>query len=200
MRGEADATKKTFLRTMSHELKTPLNAIIGFSDLLVQMCDRFGPEQVKEYAGLIHAGGNNLLRLLNQILDLTKIAGGKFELSRTRLDAGGALWIACDGLVERAAAKGITLDASACPVGLLVDADEAAFGQMIHQLLDNALAFTPPGGTVRLSVKRSNGPCLPARRRQRPRSGGGRHLSASSSRSSRRAAAPPITPAARDSD
>ena len=157
VRGEADTAKKTLLRTMSHELKTPLNAIIGFSDLLVQMADNFGPGQVREYAGLIHAGGHNLLRLINQILDLTKIAGGKFELHRARLDAGGALWLASDAFAERAASRNITIDASACPIGLLVDVDEAAFGQMINHLIDNAITYTQDGGAILLSANSRNG-------------------------------------------
>jgi signal transduction histidine kinase len=156
VRSEADNAKKTLLRTMSHELKTPLNAIIGFSDLLMQMAQGLGPDQIREYAGLIHAGGHNLLRLINQILDLTKIAGGKFELHRTRLDAGGALWLASDAFGERAAARDIRIDASACPIGLLVDVDESAFGQMVHQLLDNALSFTQDGGVIALSAVRKN--------------------------------------------
>ena len=88
---EADTTKNTLLRTMSHELKTPLNAIIGFSDLLNALAERASPEQIREYAGLIHQGGNNLLRLINQILDLTKLAAGRYELQRVAVDAGTAL-------------------------------------------------------------------------------------------------------------
>ena len=153
----ADTTKKTLLRTMSHELKTPLNAIIGFSDLLGQMAERFGPAQVKEYAALIHAGGHNLLRLINQILDLTKIAGAKFEPQLARMDVSGALWIAKDEFAERAAAKNITIDADACPVGLVAEVDENAFGQMVTQLLDNAVSFTQDGGTVSLSAAREGG-------------------------------------------
>ncbi len=156
VRNEADTTKKTLLRSMSHELKTPLNAILGFSDLLAQTAERFGPEQVREYAGLIHAGGRNLLRLINQILDLTKIAGGKFELQRKRLDASGAMWLAREAFAEQAQAKGVTVDAQRCPTGLLVDADEAAFEQMLHQLVDNAVAFTQAGGTVTLTAERVN--------------------------------------------
>ena len=157
VRGEADSAKKTLLRTMSHELKTPLNAIIGFSDLLAQMAENFTPDQVREYAGLIHSGGHNLLRLINQILDLTKIAGGKFELRRTRLDAGGALWLASDAFAARAKSRDIAIDASACPIGLLVDVDEAAFGQMINHLIDNAISFTQQGGAVSLSAGCKNG-------------------------------------------
>lgn len=148
----ADTTKRTLLRTMSHELKTPLNAIIGFSDLLNQMAERFSPEQVKEYATLIHAGGQNLLKLINQILDLTKLAAGKFEPQPVRMDVSGALWVAKDQFADRAAAKGVEIDAEGCPMGLAADIDEAAFGQMLTQLMTNALTFTPAGGRVTLSA------------------------------------------------
>ena len=153
----ADTTKKTLLRTMSHELKTPLNAIIGFSDLLNQMAERLDAGQVREYAGLIHAGGHNLLKLINHILDLTKVAAGRFETCKVRIDAGGALWIAKDDRAERAAAKALTIDADACPVGLYIEADENAFGQMIGHLLDNAIAFTPEGGAIVLAARAEDG-------------------------------------------
>jgi two-component system cell cycle sensor histidine kinase PleC len=149
----ADTTKKTLLRTMSHELKTPLNAIIGFSDLLGQMAERFGPEQVKEYAGLIHAGGHNLLKLINHILDLTKLAGGKYEPQLRRIDVGSALWRAREEFTERAAARRMTIDAADCPIGLMVEADEHAFAQIVTQLIDNAVAYGRESGTVRLSAE-----------------------------------------------
>ncbi|HXL99615.1 MAG TPA: PAS-domain containing protein [Rhizomicrobium sp.] len=151
---EADAAKTAFLRTMSHELKTPLNAIIGFSDLLKSRPGQFKPEQVAEYAGLIHLAGGNLLRLINQILDLTKIASGRFMLKRAAVPAGATLWAAADPLMERAQAKSITLEIGDCGHDLLVDADEAALGNMIVYLVENAITFTPEGGRVRLSAER----------------------------------------------
>jgi cell cycle sensor histidine kinase DivJ len=153
----ADTTKKTLLRTMSHELKTPLNAIIGFSDLLNQMAERFGAAQVREYASLIHAGGHNLLKLINHILDLTKVVAGKYETRPLRMDAGGALWIARDACQERLQAKNLAIDADACPMGLIVEVDETAFSQMIGHLLDNAITFTPDGGRIALSARREGG-------------------------------------------
>ena len=147
---EADTTKTTLLRTMSHELKTPLNAIIGFSDLLGSMAERAGPEQVKEYAGLIHQGGKNLLRLINQILDLTKISAGRYELRRTNVDAGSLLWCAKDAFEAQARNKNIVLDADGCPARLLVRADENALTAMAHHLIENAVNFTQEGGRVRL--------------------------------------------------
>jgi two-component system, cell cycle sensor histidine kinase PleC len=149
---EAHTTKTTLLRTMSHELKTPLNAIIGFSDLLGSLAERATPGQVKEYAGLIHQGGNNLLRLINQILDLTKIAAGRYDLRRQNIDAGLGLWLAKENFDERAEAKNIAIDAESCALGIAVEADEGAFAAMTHQLVDNAVRFTQPGGTIRLAV------------------------------------------------
>ncbi len=151
----ADTTKTTLLRTMSHELKTPLNAIIGFSDLLKSLAGRTSPEQVSEYAGLIHQGGNNLLRLINQILDLTKISAGRYELHRARLDAGSQLWLAKDAFEARAGGKRIAIDAEDCLAGLQIDADETAFTAMMHHLLENAVNFTQPGGSIRLSASRA---------------------------------------------
>jgi len=152
---EANSTKTTLLRTMSHELKTPLNAIIGFSDLLCTLGDRVRPEQVQEYSKLIHQGGKNLLKLINQILDLTKLSAGRYELRRTSLDAGSLMWLAKDAFDAPAAAKQITIDADGCPVGLLADADEAALTAMINHLIENAVAFTQEGGSVRLAVTKT---------------------------------------------
>ena len=149
---EADTAKTALLRTMSHELKTPLNAIIGFSDLLASLADCTGPEQVKEYAGLIHQSGKNLLRLINQILDLTKISAGRYELRRTRVDAGSLLWLAKDAFVAQAQRKNIAFDADDCPLGLFVHADENALTAMTGQLIENAVTFTQKGGLVRLSA------------------------------------------------
>jgi signal transduction histidine kinase len=66
-----DSAKTTLLRTMGHELKTPLNAILGFSDLMSTLSDNLSPEQIREYAGLINQGGANLLKMINQIMELT---------------------------------------------------------------------------------------------------------------------------------
>jgi two-component system cell cycle sensor histidine kinase PleC len=149
---KADSAKTTLLRTMSHELKTPLNAILGFSDLMRSLAGRLTPEQVREYAGLIHQGGNNLLRMINQIMDLTKISAGRYELHRTTADAGNLLWQAREHFLDRAEDKAITFDTSECPAGHTIVADEVVFGGMLHNLLDNAVTHAPEGGLVRLSV------------------------------------------------
>ncbi|GAA0567122.1 PAS domain-containing sensor histidine kinase [Rhizomicrobium electricum] len=150
----ADSTKKTLLRTMSHELKTPLNAIIGFSDLLGTLADSASPDQIREYAGLIHTGGNNLLRMLNQIMDLTKISAGRYEMSRQPLDAALSLWTLKDRFDGAAAAKSIAIEIDDSENGLVVEVDESAYNTMLGNLVENAVNFTPDGGTVRLKAAR----------------------------------------------
>lgn len=151
-----DSAKTTLLRTMGHELKTPLNAILGFSDLMSTLSDNLSPEQIREYAGLINQGGANLLKMINQIMDLTKISAGRYDLRRTPVDAGGVMWLARDMFNARAAARSITIDASHCPIGLMADADEAVLTGMMHSLVDNAVTFSREGGTVTLSVEKGD--------------------------------------------
>ncbi len=150
----ADSTKKTLLRTMSHELKTPLNAIIGFSDLLGTLADSASPDQIREYSGLIHTGGNNLLRMLNQIMDLTKISAGRYELNRQPLDAGLSLWSLKDRYDGAAGDKAIEIVVDDCANGLVVDVDETAYNTLLGNLVDNAVNFTPKGGRVHLHAAR----------------------------------------------
>ena len=145
------SAKTTLLRTMGHELKTPLNAILGFSDLMMTLADSMNPAQVREYAGLVHQGGSNLLKIINQIMDLTKISASRYDLRRTAVDAGGVLWLARDTFLPRATARGVTIDADHCPIGLMADADEAVFTAMVHSLLDNAVTFTS-GNRIALSA------------------------------------------------
>lgn len=154
---EVDTAKATLLRTMSHELKTPLNAIIGFADLLRATPDRFAPEQIGEYAGLIHKAGDNLLRLINQILDLTKIAAGRYPLRRAPISVASAFANALDLYGGRAADKALTITGPDCAADLLVDADEGALTVMVAQLVENAVNYTQAGGRVALSAARDDG-------------------------------------------
>jgi len=149
---QADNAKTMLLRTMSHELKTPLNAILGFSDLIGTLSENLSPAQVREYAGLIHQGGCNLLKMVNQIMDLTKISAGRYDLRKVLVDAGSIVWQACDSFASRAHAKSITMNAEGCPRGLMVEADENALGGMINALIDNAVNFTQEGGAISLCV------------------------------------------------
>ena len=150
---EADTAKTTLLRTMSHELKTPLNAIIGFSDLLGAMPGRFSSEQIGEYAGLIRMAGGNLLRLINQILDLTKISAGRFPLNKIVMPISSALYSTVDALstLPRPTRFRLWWKIAAPTV---VEADENAVTMMIANLAENAIAFTQAGGEVTICATR----------------------------------------------
>jgi two-component system, cell cycle sensor histidine kinase PleC len=151
---EADTAKTALLRTMSHELKTPLNAIIGFADLLRLVPDQFSEAKVAEYAGLIHTAGKNLLKLINQILDLTKIAARRFTLRPASIAVSGALWMAADTVRHKAEQKSVALTIGDCAPDLMARADETAFANIVGQLLDNAVTFTQAGGAVTVSTAR----------------------------------------------
>jgi signal transduction histidine kinase len=151
---EADTAKTTLLRTMSHELKTPLNAIMGFAELMRVTANRISPAQISDYAGLIHAAGANLLRLITQILDLTKMAAGRYPLNRIELPAATLFHDAVEAYAVRANEKRLMLDVQDCAADAIIHADEGAAIAMVRNLVENAVNFTQSGGTVRLSARR----------------------------------------------
>jgi PAS domain S-box-containing protein len=143
----ANRTKSRFLATMSHELRTPLNAIIGFSDMLKS--ELFGPmgPRYKEYSELIHESGSLLLDLINDILDMSKIEAGKFELALETFNAGEAVESAARLLKAKAEQNGLRLIvATAEPAP--ISADKRAVKQILINLIANAIKFTPRGGEI----------------------------------------------------
>jgi two-component system cell cycle sensor histidine kinase PleC len=154
---QANIAKSQFLATMSHELRTPLNAIIGFSEVLKS--ELLGPHSVpqyKEYAGDIHRSGQHLLNLINELLDLSRIEAGKYELNE---EAVSLIDIAedCRRMVEiRAKAKSIELSFTYGNNLPKLWGDERAIRQVVLNLLSNAIKFTPQSGKVALMVSRSN--------------------------------------------
>ncbi|NWH07532.1 MAG: PAS domain-containing sensor histidine kinase [Alphaproteobacteria bacterium] len=149
----ASQTKSRFLANMSHELRTPLNAIIGFSDILRQeMFGKHTTARYKEYSGLIYESGQLLLDLISDILDMSKIEAGKYELHPEILD-GCEVLRACLRIVQgRADEQGLTISAQAPPGRLEFIADKRAIKQILLNLLSNAVKFTPKGGKVTASL------------------------------------------------
>ncbi len=146
----ANRTKSRFLATMSHELRTPLNAIIGFSDMLKS--ELFGPmgPRYKEYSELIHESGTLLLDLINDILDMSKIEAGKFELALETFNVGEAVETSARLLKAKAEQNGLTLAVTAgAPAP--IRADKRAVKQILINLIANAIKFTPRGGSVTVS-------------------------------------------------
>jgi signal transduction histidine kinase len=157
--GPPASVQRDFLRMVSHELRTPLNSIIGFSEILSrEIYGPLGSPQYKEYAGIIQASGLRLLRLVNQVLELAKLqTGGELELGAEPLDAvfeDAAKTVAPD-LAERRIVLKTSLPASV-PVAL---ADPRAIRTAVVNLLQNAGAFAPEGGEVRL-IGRAQGPLV----------------------------------------
>jgi two-component system cell cycle sensor histidine kinase PleC len=150
---EANLAKSRFLATMSHELRTPLNAVLGFSEVMKE--ELFGPHAVpayRDYAADIHSSGKHLLDLINEILDLSRIEAGRYELKEEAVNLG---FIAeeCEHLLSiRARAKSISLALSVAPDLPRVWADERAMRQITLNLLSNAIKFTPNGGAVAIKV------------------------------------------------
>ncbi|HEY4275745.1 MAG TPA: ATP-binding protein [Rhizomicrobium sp.] len=151
----ASRAKSNFLALMSHELRTPLNAIIGFSEVLGgEMFGPLGGDRYREYAKDIHGAGRHLLALINDILDLSKAEAGKFELQCEAL-APDDLIAECLKLM-RGRAMECRLDLSASRAANLppLFADRLRLKQILLNLLSNAIKFTPPGGAIRVDVKR----------------------------------------------
>jgi len=150
---QADASKSRFFATMSHELRTPLNAIIGFSEMIVQedvlMVDAI---RRKEYAQLINDSGQHLLSVVNDILDMSKMDSGNFELVPEPFAPRAALLNCCNLLALKARENGIDLVSRAPDDLPVITGDPRAFKQIVLNLVANAIKFSERGGTVTASA------------------------------------------------
>jgi signal transduction histidine kinase len=144
----ASQHKSEFLANMSHELRTPLNAIIGFSEVLGERLFGELNEKQEEYLKDIHASGQHLLSLINDILDLSKIEAGRMELELTDFNLPATLDNALTLVRERASRRGIALQMNVDERLDQVRADERKVRQVLLNLLSNAIKFTPEGGRI----------------------------------------------------
>ncbi len=150
---EANVAKSHFLATMSHELRTPLNAILGFSE--VMKSELFGQHQVpayREYSNDIHASGKLLLDIINEILDLSRIEAGRYELKEEVVSLVHVVDDCRHMLQMRAKSRSITIREAVEKDLPRLWADERAVRQIALNLLSNAIKFTPPGGEVTIKV------------------------------------------------
>jgi two-component system cell cycle sensor histidine kinase PleC len=142
----ANRAKSDFLANMSHELRTPLNAIIGFSEIMMQ--ETLGPlghVSYREYVRDVRESGIHLLKIINDILDLSKIEVGQLQLNDTPIDLREAIECCMRIVRERAAGAGIELIADLATDLPTINADERMVKQMMLNLLANAIKFTPKG-------------------------------------------------------
>jgi len=146
---EANLAKSRFLASMSHELRTPLNAILGFSEVMAtEVLGPLNNPTYKEYVGDIHTSGQHLLNLINEILDLSRIEAGRYQLNEEAVQLTD-ITEDCIGMIQlRARAKNISIFDQFEPDMPPVWADEKAIRQVILNLLSNAVKFTPAGGEI----------------------------------------------------
>jgi cell cycle sensor histidine kinase DivJ len=154
----ANEAKSRFLANISHELRTPLNAIIGFSDMMKQKT--FGPlgdVHYEDYAQLINESGEHLLELINDLLDMSKIEAGKYNLKCESFFIPQVIEN-CIRLVHLQAKRaGVRLQVELPESLPHIKADPRACRQILLNLLSNALKFTPSGGTVTLGARMEAG-------------------------------------------
>ncbi|MCC7346091.1 MAG: PAS-domain containing protein [Variibacter sp.] len=153
----ADHLKNDFVHHVSYELRTPLTNIIGFAHLLRDLS--IGPltDKQREYLGYISSSSGALLAIINDILDLASIDAGAMQLDLGAVDIRKTMDAAAEGVRDRLAEQGLTLDIQAdAEIGRFT-ADERRIRQILFNLLSNAIAFSQPGGTITLAAERRPG-------------------------------------------
>jgi signal transduction histidine kinase len=147
----ANRAKSQFLAVMSHELRTPLNAILGYAQLLeLGLAGELSAEQVT-YVSRVQASGKHLLSLISEILDLSKVESGQMTVARSSVQVGSVIMAALELVRPQAAARGLHLAWEGCAPDFSLLGDEHRVRQILVNLLANAVKFTAPGGTLRLS-------------------------------------------------
>ena len=152
----ANRTKSDFLARMSHELRTPLNAIIGLSKIMKD--EMFGPVENKKYIenlSDLHMSGNHLLKLVNDILDLSKIEAGRLRLDESECDVEEDVLV-CFSLVRgQSADAGVRLSSNIGMDAARLYANRRMFRQILLNLLSNAIKFSDEGGEVGVIANRA---------------------------------------------
>ncbi len=152
----ATKAKSEFLANMSHELRTPLHAIIGFTDLLLK--EIAGPlnEAQREYLTDILESGRHLLSLIDDILDLSKIESGRFELELSTIDLKDLIEDTLIFFKEKSLSHNIKIQKIIDDSIGEIEADERKIKQVLLNLLSNAFKFTPDGGRITIEAKRAD--------------------------------------------
>ena len=151
-------SKDQFLSNISHELRTPLNSIIGFTDLLLTE-DLGAPlsAQQRDFLETVARNGKQLLELINELLDLQRIAAGRMELKSEAFELAPLLAEAADTVQAQVQKHGHSLLVTAPPEDLRVQGDRGRVRQILLNLLSNAIKFTPDGGRITLVASADNG-------------------------------------------
>lgn len=153
-----EARKRTFLRMASHELRTPLNSILGFSEIIAaELYGPLGAPQYREYAEIIRTSGRRLLKLVNQMLEIARLEGQPIGLDVRDEPLDHAIDDVIDGMREEIAARGVRIAVKERGSLPQVAADARGLRTVLTNLLQNALAYSPPGALVRVNVESHDG-------------------------------------------
>jgi signal transduction histidine kinase/ActR/RegA family two-component response regulator len=141
---KANQAKLEFLAVTSHEIRTPLNAIIGFSDVVLAG-ERVQPQD-REYLEMVHSAGTNLLSIVNDILDVSKLESGRLIVERAPMDVGGCILNVAEIWRKAAEDKGLDFNVDVCEGRDYFICDGRLIRQVVSNLLSNAVKFTNAGG------------------------------------------------------
>jgi signal transduction histidine kinase len=153
---EANQYKNELLANITHELKTPLSSVIGFSDVLLEGVSGQLNESQQEYISIINKSGARLLELVNRMLDLSMIESGRMDLSYESFSPDYVLSIVLKRSSSLAAKKNICVNSAIDPglEEIIADADKVT--EMLYNVVENSIKFTPEGGKISISVKENS--------------------------------------------
>jgi PAS domain S-box-containing protein len=153
---KANALKDEFLATLSHELRNPLNVITGYAEVLLRCREAEQSEFLRQAAKVLKQNALAQSQLIADLLDLSRLNMGKLAVSREPVAFATIISNAIETVRADAAAKNIRIDLKGAEEVLFVDGDALRLGQIVWNLLNNAVKFTPPGGSVDLTLSRDN--------------------------------------------
>jgi signal transduction histidine kinase len=152
--GASTRAKDDFLASMSHDLRTPLNSILGFSDMIrSRMFGPLGHGKYEEYIANIHASGTHLLSLVNDLLDLSKLESGQYQINRQDIHPRILVEETIRSFAPSIGAKDLTVHTNCSADCAPVFADERAMVQLMNNLISNAVKFTPDHGLITVSCQ-----------------------------------------------
>lgn len=149
---ELDRLKSNFLATVSHELRTPLTSIIGYSEMMIEGIAGDVTAEQREFLSTIHEKGEQLLGLIKSLLDLSKLESGTMSMRRADVDPITLLGDIVTTFAPSARRKGIQLTAEVPPDLPMLHADVERLRQVLNNLTENAIKFTPSAGSITLSA------------------------------------------------
>ena len=141
-----ETVRRDFVANVSHELKTPLTSIAGYTETL--LTDPPDPDTTRRFLGTVLDNTRRMQRLVDDLLDLSRIESGRWQPERETVDVAGAVREVWNGLAGRAASRGVTLAVEVPPSAATVHADPDALRQILTNLLDNSLRYSPDGGRI----------------------------------------------------